>query len=114
MSEGPIPIGASIPLPGSPMGEFGARINTQLDEDAIPCACPHPVTADRLFMPSRILCCTECAAWVREVADQQQPECAVCGGPATGSVMWPHGLVVVMAQTCGNCQAAGVVFLPPD
>ena len=39
MSDGPRPLGQSIPLPGSPLAEFEAQINDELAAGEIPWAC---------------------------------------------------------------------------
>jgi hypothetical protein len=107
MDTGPREIGRSIPLGGSPLADLTAQIGAELAAGAIPCGCPHPVTASRLFLPARILCCTDCDDLVREVLNAQPSGCAICSGPATRSAMWLAGRVLVMARLCETCGTTG-------
>ena len=89
MNEGPRPVGGpSIPLAGSPVADLSDRINAELEAEAIPCACPHPVTADMLYLPGRILYCTDCATAVNKAINQPPFTCTICNATAAGWTCW--------------------------
>lgn len=103
-------------FPGSPAAAFRARIAAEL-ADGIPCACEHPVTADRLFLPSRILRCHECDAAAADQPDSDLGPCASCGAPDARS--WSIWLdeaahVGVVARVCEPCGTAQTVPISPN
>jgi hypothetical protein len=103
----PREIGMSIALPGSPLAAFQDRLVAELASDSIPCACPHPATASRLFLPARVLCCEDCEEGLRDAADEQPPRCAICTGAATRMTVWMTGPVLVMTRLCDACSSIG-------
>jgi hypothetical protein len=109
MNDAPRPMGESIPLPGSPLAEYEARINTDLAAGFIPATCPHPAAVTRLYLPSATLCCEHCEAETRAAVDSRAPVCAICGAPAAGSTAWLAVRVVAVALLCRRCQTTGNV-----
>jgi hypothetical protein len=97
-------------LPGSPAAAFHARIAAELADGSIPCACPHPATADCLSLPSGTLRCRECDASPADQPDSQPGPCASCG--TSGACTWSFWLdkasrVGVVARVCQPCGTAG-------
>ncbi len=95
-----------------PAGTFRAWIEAEFAEDAIPYACPHPATADRLSLPDWALRCAECY-------DQEQPDSgpgpwASCDAPGASTWSWwpvEDSNVIVIARVCGPCGTDGTVPL---
>ncbi len=93
---------------GYPAATFRAWVAAELAEGAIPYACPHPVTADQLSLPSWTLRCAACS-------DEKRPDstpgpCASCEAP--GACAWTWWLddashVIVTARVCGPCGTDG-------
>lgn len=101
-------IGPSVALPGSPVATLRALAGAALADDSVPCACPHPGTASRLHLPSRILACDDCDHALQNAADQAQPlTCAACGATATRTTCWLAGQILVIAKLCAPCQMTG-------
>jgi hypothetical protein len=103
-------------LSGSPLAVLQERIAAELAAEAILCACPHPVTADMLELPRRILGCDGCVRNLVEAADAEQaPMCACCGtGVATRTSCWAVGSVLVVARLCDPCGTAVNVPVSPN
>jgi len=94
----------------SPAGALSALIAAELAAGSIPAGCPHPVTADRLHLPSRTLRCVECAD--QAGPDSRPGPCASCG--ADGAASWTTWMdeasrVLVIARVCQDCLTAGAV-----
>ncbi|MGH3202512.1 MAG: hypothetical protein ACRDOA_01705 [Streptosporangiaceae bacterium] len=88
---------------GSPTGTLRASIAAELADGTIPCACPHPVTAERLSLPSRTLQCRECAEATAGTVDSGPGPCTSCG--EAGAAAWTVWLdeaahVLVVARVC--------------
>jgi hypothetical protein len=103
------PAGQSIPLAGSPLAAYQAKLTAELTAGLIPATCPHPATVTYLCMPARLLCCRDCWPETRETAGTREPVCAVCGMPATGSTVWLAVHVLAWALLCTACQTTGNV-----
>ncbi len=98
-------LGPSISLPGSPLAILHEQIAAELAAGRIPCACPHPVTADRLSLPGRVLACADCTyALTFPEVFAAAAGCSCCGASArmrfTG---WAEGSVLVIARVCDSC-----------
>lgn len=101
-------------LKESPLAALAASVAAELESGAIPCACPHPVTADRLSLPSRILRCHDCDAEAGDCPDSSPGTCASCGiaGAGVYSVILV-GAVLVIARICVPCGTAGTTPADP-
>jgi hypothetical protein len=102
-------------LAGSPSAVFRTRIAAELAAGTIPCACPHPVTADRLWLPSRTLRCAECDMGVADQPESNRGPCASCGVPdARGWSIWVDEVshVEVLARICETCGTSGTLPVP--
>ncbi len=95
---------------GYPAATFRAWVAAELAGGTIPCACPHPVTADQLSLPSWTLRCAACH-------DEERPDsgpgaCASCGAPGAAAWSWwldAASRVIVTARVCGPCGTDGSV-----
>lgn len=113
----PEPFTMQASLEGSPPSVLIARIAAELADSAIPCACPHPASVDRLSLPSRMLSCHECHDGVSDHPDSTPGPCAACG--AAGGCTWTVWLdeptrVLVVARMCAGCGTGGSVPLCPN
>lgn len=104
-------------LPGSPVAALKDLIGAELADDSIPAACPHPATADRLYLPSRTLRCHNCNAEADDRPDSSAGTCASCG--TAGACRWTTWLderahVLVVARVCEFCNTAGMTPLSPN
>jgi hypothetical protein len=107
--------GYSLPLEGSPLAAFEARVNADLAAGDIPCACPHPATADTASFPSGLYGCEDCVRTMQVALDAQHaPLCACCGEPATKTTAWLAGTVTVIARVCGTCSSTGNFVQSPN
>lgn len=98
----------SMMLPGSPIAALADRIDRQLSDDAIACACPHPATATELHLPSGLLGCHDCVSAIQEALDRQQdPVCTLCGQVAPRTATWQAGPLSVVARICDTCGSIG-------
>ena len=91
----------------SPLAALTASVAAWLEDGSIPCACPHPGTADLLYLPDRILRCRECDAEADQRAGVLET-CAACGAAEAhmGSAFVVAGVFVV-ARVCLLCSLAG-------
>ncbi len=99
-------------LPGSPVAGLCARVAAELAGGGITAACPHPATADRLYLPSRTLRCHDCNAEADDRPDSEPGPCAACGADGAGRwVTWldERARVLVMARLCEACGTTGNV-----
>jgi hypothetical protein len=107
MNKGLRFLGQGVPLPGSPVAVLRARVDAELAAGSIPCACPHPATADALSLPGKIFGCIDCVPALTEAADERQaPVCSCCTtSPATRTTGWATASsVIVLARVCATCQ----------
>jgi hypothetical protein len=105
------PVGTSIPLPGSPLAALNDRVGAELEAGLISCSCPHPFTAEYLYLPSAVLCCADCTATLLKDVNSQPPRCAIGAGRASGGTLWMAGRVHVSALLCEACSTAGTTPL---
>jgi len=113
----PEPFTMQASLEGSPSSVLADRIAAELADGAIPCACPHPVTADRLGLPSRTLRCADCDAGTPEHPDSTPGPCASCGtADARTWAIWLDAAahVLVVARVCQDCGTGGNVPVCPN
>lgn len=100
--------GCVVAVDESPLAALAASVAAELEGGAIPCACPHPVTADRLSLPSRILRCHDCDADAGDNPDSTPGACASCGTAGAGVyAVCVAGTVLVTARVCVPCGTAG-------
>ncbi len=106
----PWPAATSIPLPGSPLAAYEAKVSAEVAAGLIPATCPHPAAVRRLVLPSRALCCEDCYPETHEALRSQAHVCAVCGArEVAGWSAWMAGSVTAVAMLCRRCQTTGNV-----
>lgn len=107
------PFTMHVSLPGTAAAFLADLVAAELAGEGITASCAHPVTADRLYLPSWVLMCSECAETAR-IADRQPGPCSACTvDGARAAVVWVHepGHILVAARVCQDCGTNGNVAL---
>jgi len=101
----------------SPSALLHSRVAAALADGRFRPACPHPSTADRLYLPSGTLMCAACRPGADPLPDSRPGECSSSGAP--GGCLWTTWLdegahVLVTARICPPCMRAGNISLAAD